>query len=785
MNAPPPKLVLLIRDLGFGGAQRQLVTLARGLHGSQFDVTVVTFYGGPLAADLEAAGVPHHSVGKRQRWDLFGFFWRLARLLRRLRPGFVHGYLAESNLMALLLKPFCGWPRVIWGVRDSESDAHQWGVLGKASFKLNCLLSRFADRIIANSAAGRRWYRERGFPLEDDRFVVVPNGIDIGRFQPRPELAPSDPVLGIIGRLNPMKDHPTFLRAVALVTQEHPEARFEIIGDGPPSYLADLQIRAHNLPVTFHSAQSDLENVYPRLSALVSSSAYGEGFSNVLGEAMACGVPCIATDVGDANVVLGDTGFLCPPRDAAALASAMKRFLALSAGERAALSRKARQRIEQNFTIPQMINRTAKVVQASCLHSPHPIPHLPSPISGAALPNPTLWITTGLGTGGAEMMLTQLIAGLPQHRHTVISLTSGGKHADTLRALGVEVHTLDMPAGKPSPRALLKLIKLAWQIRPGVIMGWMYHGCLAAALVKLFRLGQGRVIWNIRQSLYDLALEKRGSALVIKSLKWLAPLAQTLTYNSQLSARQHEAIGYPAAKTRLIPNGFDTAHWQPAPLSPKEKIRIGRFGRFTAMKDYPTFLQAAALILKEQPQAEFLLAGPGVDTNNSEITRLIEQLGLQNHVQLLGERHDLPALTASLDLAVSSSAFGEGFPNVVGEAMACAVPVVATDIGDTAWVLGDTGTLVPPQDPQALATACLKILALPATERQALGTRGRNRIETHFSLQSILTHFDALLTVEQAAGSPAFPSAAEPVAPRTTPLSTPTPLRISNFDFRV
>ena len=782
MNQTLPSLVLLIRDLGFGGAQRQLVTLAKGLHLTHFQITVVSFYGGPLASDLESAGIPHLSIGKKHRWDLLGFIARLARTLRSLKPDFIHSFLAESNLMALLMKPLCGFPKVIWGIRDSESDAHQWGLLGKASFRLNCLLSPFADQIIANSETGRRWYQNHGFPKDDTRFEVIPNGIDTARFIPKPELTPQDTVLGIIGRLNPMKDHPTFIRAAALVHQTHPHVRFQIIGDGPANYLAELQTQAQNLPITFHPACTDPENTYPTLTALISSSAYGEGFSNVLGEALACGTPAIATNVGDAALVLGHTGFLAPPRNPAALAASIRQFLDLPPETRTTLPQRCRQHIEQNFTLPHLHTRTAKAIQASSSPSPveraagSPPPKVPrlseaSPKTGAAaLPkvvqasclhsSPILWITTGLGSGGAEMMLTQLIQNLPHHRHTVLSLTSGGKHIPTLQSAGATVLSLDMPAGKPTPRALLRLLKIAWQTRPAVIMGWMYHSCLAAALVKLFRLGQGRVIWNIRQSLYDLALEKRGSALVIQSLRWFAPLAHTLTYNSQLSARQHEATGYPAHKTQLIPNGFDLTKWSPSkkPLRPSnlggEKLRIGRFGRFTPMKDYPTFLQSAALITQKIPHTEFHLAGSGIDATNTDLTQLIADLHLQNHVHLHGDHPDMPALTASLDLAISSSAFGEGFPNVVGEAMACAVPVVATDIGDTAWVMGDTGTLVPPRDPQALATAALKILSLPAAERQTLGHQARTRIESHFSLPSILTHFDTLLPVDQAAGSP-------------------------------
>lgn len=807
MSASLPSLILLIRDLGFGGAQRQLVTLAKGLHGSHFQITVVSFYGGPLAADLDSAGISHLSIGKMHRWDLLGFIARLTQTLRSLKPDFIHSFLAESNLMALLLKPLCGFPKVIWGIRDSESDAHQWGLLGKASFRLNCLLSPFADQIIANSETGRRWYQTHGFPKDDTHFEVIPNGIDTTRFVPQPDLAPPDTVLGIIGRLNPMKDHPTFIRAAALVHQTHPHVRFQIIGDGPADYRAELQTLAHGLPITFLPACTDPENTYPTLTALVSSSAYGEGFSNVLGEALACGTPAIATNVGDAALVLGDTGFLAPPRDPAALAESIRQFLDLPPASRATLPQRCRQHIEQNFTLPHLFHRTAAaLVGTRCVASDFAVN------AAAEEPLPTLWITTGLGSGGAEMMLTQLIQNLPHHRHTVLSLTAGGKHIPALQAAGATVLSLDMPAGQPTPRALLRLFRIARQTRPTVIMGWMYHGCLAAALVKLFRLGKGRVIWNIRQSLYDLALEKRGSALVIKSLRWFAPLARTLTYNSQLSARQHEAIGYPAHKTQLIPNGFDLTKWCPQPNLTSGPLRIGRFGRFTPMKDYPTFLQAAALITQKLPHTEFHLAGAGIDPTNTALTQLIADLHLQNHVHLHGDHPDIPALTASLDLAISSSAFGEGFPNVVGEAMACAVPVVATNIGDTAWVMGDTGTLVPPRDPQALATAALKILTLPVEQRRALGHQARTRIEAHFSLPTILTHFDALLSiegsadtpvrphptgaaangvqasrlhsppaqsasspspVEQAAGLPASPPATEPVAPPARP--TPQP----------
>ncbi len=120
-----------------------------------------------------------------------------------------------------------------------------------------------------------------------------------------------------------------------------------------------------------------------------------------------------------------------------------------------------------------------------------------------------------------------------------------------------------MPAGKPTLSSLWRLFKIVRQTQPDVLMGWMYHGCLVATLAKCMRIKRVPMIWNIRQSLYDLKLEKRGSALVIRALAKLSWLPQRITYNSQLSARQHEAIGFRSSKTQLIPNGFDLAKWQP------------------------------------------------------------------------------------------------------------------------------------------------------------------------------------------------------------------------------
>lgn len=766
------RVTLLIRDLGYAGAQRQLVALARGLHRAGDSVTVVSFYGGPMQSELEAAGVNVIALGKKSRWDMLGFLLRLVRQIRGSRPDVLYSFLNEANLVAALMKPLLPRTRIVWGLRDSETDAALYGWLGRLVFTLSKYLSRWPDLLIANSHSGARYYATQGYPA--DRLQVVPNGIDTDRFQPNAEararvrrelgIADDEILFGIVGRLSPMKDYATFLRAAAQVKGQ---VKFLAIGGGTSDYGDQMRTLAEQLGLAskllWSAPRNDMPDVFNALDALVSSSAFGEGFSNVAGEAMACGTPCIVTDVGDSARLVADTGFSVPPRDPDALAQAMQRFadavvghLSEVAGGRLPTSPEThnesstgprsltwattalglaspRTRIVEHFTLPLMIERTREVIS-------HPASSIQKPATRVA------FLITALGSGGAEMMLTQLITNLDRTRFApeVITLIPGGKHTDILRAAGIPVHDLGMVAGKPSLASLLKLRRLTKQIAPDLLVGWMYHGNLAATLASWIG-HRAPVIWNVRQSLYSLAFEKRGSAMVIKALAYLDRNPQHILYNSQISARQHEAIGYDATKTVLVPNGFNTESFKPDATArasvrqelglPPDAILIGRFGRNSAMKDYPTFIDAMKLV----PNAYAIIAGVGTDELKPFILHTSSFI-------LLNERHDLPRLTAALDIACSSSAFGEGFPNVVAEAMCSAVPCVVTDVGDSAWLLQAAGKVVPPNDAHALAAALNEVIALPSHERHALGERGRQRIMDHFSLPAVVSQFESLLS---------------------------------------
>jgi len=373
-----------------------------------------------------------------------------------------------------------------------------------------------------------------------------------------------------------------------------------------------------------------------------------------------------------------------------------------------------------------------------------------------------LHVINDLSIGGTEMTLYKLLSRTDRDKFkpTVISLNGVGKLGDRVKQLGIAVEAVGLKSGWRS-LSLLRLARLARRIEPDLIQGWMYHGNLAAQFAGLFVSRPVSIIWNIRQSLYTLDDEKPATARAIKLGARLSGWPSRILNNSQKSVSQHAAIGYETSRTVVIPNGFDTESFNPSTESrvsvraelgmPAETILVGRIGRYHHTKDHATFMRAAALLLNDYPDTQFLLAGKDVDWNNGELRTLVQDLGLVERVHLLGERLDMPRLTAALDIATSSSQ-AEGFPNVIGEAMSCAVPCVVTDVGDSVWLAGDTGRAVPPQDPEALAVAWKDVIGLGTEGRRGLGAAARTRVMRRFSLASVVDQYESLYQLVIAEG---------------------------------
>jgi len=333
-----PHILFLTRSLARGGAERQLVLLAEGLRHRGWRVEVACFYsGGAFQRDLERAGVLVIDLAKRGRWDLPGFLWRLSRLIRQKQPDIVHGYLPVPNMLSLLARLLSPRTRVVWGIRASIIDLAHYDWLSRLTFWFQCRLSNMATLIIANSTAGLEYHVNHGFPR--GKMKVVPNGIDTSRFcfdadgRERMRNAWAVPhsarLVGLIGRLDPMKDHPNFLRAAAKLVVVHSDWWFVCVGDGSTNYRDELARQASALGLTqrliWAGPCDDMAAAYSALDMAVSSSK-GEGFPNVVAEAMSCGKPCVVTDVGDSAMVVGETGVVVPPEDSTALAEGIRRL---------------------------------------------------------------------------------------------------------------------------------------------------------------------------------------------------------------------------------------------------------------------------------------------------------------------------------------------------------------------------------------------------------------------------------------------------------------------------
>jgi glycosyltransferase involved in cell wall biosynthesis len=372
------RVMLLCRSLGFGGTERQLVELARGLARRGHEVTVATFYAddaaNPLGAGLASAGLHLAGLEKRGRWDVLGFLARFILLVRRSRPQVIYAFLPVPNLVSLVARLAAPRIAIVWSVRAAFLDFRRYDRLSRFAYWLEARLARYADLTIANSSAGRDYVRQRGFPGR--RLVVVPNGVDTDRFHPdsiardrlRAEwgVGPETSLIGLVSRIEPEKGIALFVDAAATLAPGNHRLRFAIIGDGSESHRAELAAQAERLGLgprlRWLPARNDVEAVYNALDLLVQSSP-NEGMPNVVLEAMACGTSVAATKVGDTAAVVGECGIVVPPGDPAALADAILRQLARAANEGETLAAACRRRIVENYSLDAMVARTEALLQ--------------------------------------------------------------------------------------------------------------------------------------------------------------------------------------------------------------------------------------------------------------------------------------------------------------------------------------------------------------------------------------------------------------------------------------
>lgn len=326
-----------------------------------------------------------------------------------------------------------------------------------------------------------------------------------------------------------------------------------------------------------------------------------------------------------------------------------------------------------------------------------------------------LHVTTGLENGGAEAVLYRVVAGeRGGNAHAVVSLTGAGFYGERLTRVGVPVHALEIPRGRVSPSALLKLYRLIRSINPDIVQTWMYHADSAGG--ALARLAGKRVVWGIHNSNLDADKTSRSTRFAARVCAWLSGVVPTkIICCSEQAVDVHIGFGYRPGRMVVIHNGTDIREYAPnAQVRPTlraewniddDETLIGMVARWDAQKDHVNLIAACAR-LASYPLGPWrvVLVGPGMDAGNKELVDLLEKHGARAHFHLAGARNDIPVVMNALDVHVLSSS-GEAFGNVTIEAMACGVPAIVTSVGAGATIVGETGWVVPPRDPERLAKA--------------------------------------------------------------------------------
>jgi glycosyltransferase involved in cell wall biosynthesis len=368
------------------------------------------------------------------------------------------------------------------------------------------------------------------------------------------------------------------------------------------------------------------------------------------------------------------------------------------------------------------------------------------------LPIRVCHLITGLDTGGAERSLVNLVTAMnrDEFESEVVTLLKPGPMAQALVQARIPVTSMEIGRHWPNPAALLSLIRHLRAKRPTILQTWLYHADFFGTVAAFFAEPE-YLLWNVRSSEIDKVGIPRPTRFLARLLATLSRRPDAIIVNSQDGQRYHSQIGYRPRQWINIPNGVDLERFVPgrgerAMLRdrlgiPANAAVIGMVARDHPMKDVETFLRAAALFQRDHENAKFVLCGAGLSAENAQLSELIRSLDLDPRVLLLGPRPDIELIYPTLDALTLCSIGGEAFPNVLCEAMACDVPCVATDVGDSAEIIGDCGVIVPQRNPQALSGAWRTLLEQGP---QSAPEVRRSRIAARYSLQRMCAHYETL-----------------------------------------
>ena len=376
-----------------------------------------------------------------------------------------------------------------------------------------------------------------------------------------------------------------------------------------------------------------------------------------------------------------------------------------------------------------------------------------------------LHVITGLNVGGAESVLSRICFTRSNCEHVVVSLSRGGFFEGKLVEKGIPVHGLAVKKNVISVcLGFVRLRRIIKTESPDVIQSWMYHSDFFAFVANA-GFSKIPLVWSIRNTTLDPMGSGRMTVTLVKVLGFFAQFSvlKTITTCAQTAIDVHAKHGYPREKFTVIPNGVDCERFQPLaemqlrlrdyyrfPVqgcdAEELPFQIGFVGRFHAQKNIPLLLQAVSDVLVERPNCYLACAGSGIDSANLELRSLIQENNLGSHISLRGFLSDVDLFFNALDILILPSSFGEAFPNVLAEAMACGIPCIATDVGDSRIIIGDTGWIVQPNSRMALADAIISASDEFADKDKwrKRKEKCRFRVESKYSLEMMIERYTHL-----------------------------------------
>lgn len=766
-SAIKPKVLHILADVMPGGMETLLLNLVRQskLSGSCDNVIAVVKMAddvGSLRPSLEKVATFHDL--KSDSFFSFDFIRKFRVLLREEKPDVVHCWSHDSGVVAGAVARYLHHAKVTWAIHSLDlpsRGSYTWLRFNVLKTLVGVASRLVPHRIISCSDTATYSHVEFGYPFE--RCLTIDNGIDTNRYKINPEIrlrvrnqlgiSEHAPVVGYIGRSHPVKRIEDFFAAAAILMEKSPEMHFMTLGFSKEDLYPEAKSAYTKLPdpsrMHILGRHPDPENYIPAfdVTALTSES---EALPMVLMESLACGVPCVSTEVGSASRVVGSHGKCVLPMRPDLMADALSAQLETGRERTVSTALGIRRHCLDHFSIikaeEHYINcykQLANLVSASTRN-------------GAAEPTPVriIHLVNDVGYGGAQVLLKRLSIGLKEKGYeqsvvSVLPLEKIGKLAPEFERAGIPVFSLDVEGPLSGIRGVFRFAAMIREKQSDLVQTWLFHSALIGEIGALLSMRNPKTLWSIHHTRLGKESSKFFTRVVYRILARISPVRpRKIIYCSKAGLDLHHECGFDSSKSELIFNGTDTDTYRPDPEAraalrkelgiPADAPLIGMAGRYHPQKDFPNLLRAFAIVQQAVPSAHLLACGPEVSRDTAALRELADACPLPSQVHLIGPRRDMASIYPALTLGALSSCEGEAFPLVLGEAMACEVPCVATDVGDSALIVGDTGRVVPPRDPAALAAAMIELLELPGDVFEELCKAARERVNRNFTLKTYI-----------------------------------------------